>query len=276
MTDLTDWQMNRIHTIHDSLAREMTMELKNSMDSLTYFHKKTNLSIENDSFSLSHRLGLYYQSVERKVIEVLLLTGQKIEVDKFLQDQELEYSIVNFDKYKRKQEGNQLCWAACIQSILNYNGIEGSQSQIVQLVQGTIIDEASSFEDLVKKMNGFHANFDDPNRRTWMLETKRMNSELNMLLVGMVVQFPAVPGEPAMMVAGGSLLRFGVIGISGTHLCIIHKMVYTLKNGVCHPKTITYYDPLQDKDVTLKWEETSEVITDWFSFVALNLVSFKP
>jgi hypothetical protein len=276
MPDLSEDQRTRIQTIHDSLVEEMNFELKKNVDSLNYFHRRTNLPIENDSLSLPLRLGLYYRSQERKIIGISLRSEQRIKVYQLLGNEELEYSIVNFDKFKRKQEGDQLCWAACLQSILNYNGIEGTQGQIVQMVEGSFDNQTTSFEELEKKASGFHANFEDPNRRTWMLEASRMDTVLNMLLVGMVTPFPVIPGESATMVAGGSLLRFGVIGIHGTHLCIIHRMVYTLKNGICLPKTVTYYDPLQDKDVTLKWEEVPTVVTDWFSFVATNWVVYTP
>jgi hypothetical protein len=71
----------------------------------------------------------------------------------------------NFNYYTSSQRNSNWCWAASIQMILNYNGVNITQEQIVEKsygksVNGTLPNWTGSFNTITKNLNNWIADSD--------------------------------------------------------------------------------------------------------------------
>jgi hypothetical protein len=54
-----------------------------------------------------------------------------------------------------RQHSPNWCWAACIQMVLQYHGLEVSQEQIVQKVYGGLVDRPANGPQIIYALNGW-------------------------------------------------------------------------------------------------------------------------
>lgn len=63
-----------------------------------------------------------------------------------------------FQEYVATQRSDNWCWAACIEMVLRYQGVDITQEQIVKKVFGDLIDRPASADVIVNAANGFYVN----------------------------------------------------------------------------------------------------------------------
>ena len=271
ISSLSPAQKRKIDSIHQRCAAELHKDYAQYKDTIIQYNtqRKTPFLTYNDTCRLYYSLRT---TSEQKLLALsypLLDATQQNLVNQLLAAKTYEINLDHFDKYKRMQKGGQLCWAACVQMLANYNGIECSQDDVIQLLHGSVIDDNASLEDLVTNIDGFHPAFKDPQHNDWLLDIRKMDSIPGDMLVGMMTPPLIFPGYAAMMITGNTI-RMTLIAIHYNHLCIIHKIIYQGQPGHRRPITIIYYDPLLNRDVRLKWSEEYHAITNWFYCVAVT------
>ena len=271
ISDLSINQVHQIAAIHTSetAALDSAFQKNRTMIIDEENRRKMPSLIDNDTINLRHSLITFYTSRERMLVDPLLTPEQKQAVIHLIQIHPNKLSLANFEKYRRKQNGNALCWAACVQMLLNYYGVQATQQQIIQLVLGSVDNETENMDDLNKKINGFHPAFDDPNHNSWIVNINPMPIIPDDMLVGMMTPFPYYQGKTVeMMVA--SNIRLTLIGIENSHLCVVNKIIYKGVAPSRVPVSITYYDPLLDREVDVQWNDTQKIITNWYYCFAVN------
>ena len=263
-------QYHQIQSIHAAIVKQIDQEYQRDLEAIVRFNlaQKKSYLTDTDTSGLLLRIHMYYDAMEVHKIDSLLEPWQWYWAAMWRDQKVYKLSIINFEKYKRKQEGNQLCWAACIQMVLNYNGINLGQEQIMQMVLGEYSNREIGLDEIISAINGGHVAFKDSSNRTWLAYIERKDSDINELLSNMLTPFPVGPDMPAVMLEGGRLIRFAFLGINRSHLTIVEGMQYKLRKGQRIPVNITYYDPLLDRDITFGWQSASGIVTDWLSCVA--------
>lgn len=78
--------------------------------------------------------------------------GQIVAIDDFLYVAMLDESIENCVTVQEKENW---CWAACIEMILRYHGVENTQSDIVDFVFDTPYDWTASGNEIANAFDGF-------------------------------------------------------------------------------------------------------------------------
>ena len=62
----------------------------------------------------------------------------------------------SFSRCFHTQVGDNWCWAACIQMVLEYQGMHVSQSSIVKRAYGDTYDITANKKDIVRALNGWY------------------------------------------------------------------------------------------------------------------------
>ncbi len=275
---LTATQLRHIQEIHSAITTELTEQERKDKKLLIEFNdsNRTAYRTDTDTCGLNQRLHFFYDARERGEIDSLLTPLQRSQVAMWLECQEREIAIVNFDKYKRRQQGNLLCWAACLEIVLNYDGIRLPQDQIIQLVGGELINQEADLQQMMTNLNGAHMFSLDSGRTSWMAYIDPMSNDVEGLLMNIMTPFPVGPDMSPLMMEGGSMIRFALVGIRHHHLAVVDRMVYRQRGPWRIPIRITYYDPLDDRDITIQAKEIPEVVTEWFSCYATKWQVYTP
>lgn len=63
-----------------------------------------------------------------------------------------------FKAYVAEQRNNNWCWAACTQMVLNYQGVDVSQEQIVERVFGARVDRPGTAQNIVEGASGWYVD----------------------------------------------------------------------------------------------------------------------
>lgn len=63
-----------------------------------------------------------------------------------------------FKAYVARQRSENWCWAACTQMVLNYQGVNVSQEQIVERVFGARVDRPGSAQNIVQGASGWYVD----------------------------------------------------------------------------------------------------------------------
>lgn len=63
-----------------------------------------------------------------------------------------------FRIYVARQRSDNWCWAACTQMVLNYQGVNVSQEQIVERVFGSQIDRPGTAQNIVQGASGWYVD----------------------------------------------------------------------------------------------------------------------
>ena len=93
-----------------------------------------------------------------------------------------------FEFYQAEQQYDNWCWAACIQMVLNYQGIKISQCNIVSKAYGQCINATADCNVMVKAANGW--NYNGASIRAW--ETDDVSSKD--LIDALAFKYPVIIG----------------------------------------------------------------------------------
>ena len=78
---------------------------------------------------------------------------------------------IEYYAVKDRQKQENWCWAACIQTVLNYHGLNVSQEQIVDRSYGRLVDAPGGPYEMMRSLNGVIQTGDD-----YKLVTAEFNS----------------------------------------------------------------------------------------------------
>lgn len=74
--------------------------------------------------------------------------------------EDIGISNAEFAPHYRKQEGLMLCWAACAEMVLSYEGVELPQDAVVTRARGARIDAPGNPWEVFRATNGFFTTTD--------------------------------------------------------------------------------------------------------------------
>ena len=145
-----------------------------------------------------------------------------------------------FKAHVARQHSENWCWAACTQMVLNYQGVDVEQEQIVERVLGIQVDRPGSAEDIVRGARG------------WYVDGYTINAQSDYafipqkLIDDLVNKYPLVVG-----------LRMP--GQSVGHAYVLTGMSFTKRGDAVYPQSVILRDPWPDNPsrVELTWSDFS-------------------
>lgn len=258
IVDLAPEQRQQIVSLKENIDEQMKICLENSKRVVSEYNKDRNTPflIENETL-LSERSTkeLYLRKFVGQALSLLNENQQRFLLT-YLNNKENELSIVNFKGVP--QMDDKLCWAACVQMIVNYKGVVATQQQIASLVLGTGINQNATYNQLHEKLNTLGLiPFDDSRNNNW------------------TIQFYKLPFNPARDSTGGGQVvaqiarnSIFIIGFND-HLSLLYKVKYRFgSTPIPEVISVTYYDPLLDKSIDVPWSEAADRIQDWYMCTA--------
>jgi hypothetical protein len=187
-------------------------------------------------------------------IVALLNSEQQREAAAALAKIQRSDEIVEFQTFKARQQNDYFCWAACLQMLFNYAGVDWDQDKIANEIKGTSEAQTATPEEISKKGSGWRFNLKDP--------TKNWSAD--------IAYHKEVP--PGGLVVGMiQRNNFIFVELGGGHVGVLYKVSY--RDTMPYPTldAATIYDPLTGKDLNLKWpEEANKQITGWWQAMAIN------
>jgi len=165
--------------------------------------------------------------------------------------------IVEFETFKAKQQNDYFCWAACLQMLFNYAGVDWDQDRIANEIKGTSEAQTATPEEISKRGTGWRLDLKDP--------AKNWNAD--------IAYHKEVP--PGGLVVG--MIQFNTlifVELGGGHVAVLYKISY--RETVPYPTldTATIYDPLTGRDLNIKWsDEADKQITGWWLAAASKSAS---
>lgn len=145
-----------------------------------------------------------------------------------------------FKSYVARQRSQNWCWAACTQMVLNYQGVNASQEQIVERVFGSLIDRPGSAQNIVQGASGWYVD-----GRT--IEAKADYSSIPQKLIDdLVNKYPLVVG-------------LSMPGQNVGHAYVLTGLSFQKQSNVIYPHSVILRDPWPDNPsrVVLSWEDFS-------------------
>lgn len=160
--------------------------------------------------------------------------------------------IDDFKKFATLQKTPLWCWAACIQMLLNYNGIPWDQEKIAEDIKGTTIPDVASPKE-IEKVTGWRLNPKDP-RKGWSANS---------------VYWKGTPPDD-MVVGLLSRNRMILVGVDRQHLCVLYKAHFRELPSGFELAKIFLFDPLEGTDIVLTRQEFRNRVGDWWEIHAVS------
>lgn len=125
------------------------------------------------------------------------------------------------------QEKDNWCWAACIEMIARYSGINTTQSSIVTKVYGAAVNKTASANEIVQALNGWNGfKFRQFTNKT----TQNFIEEITY-------------GYPL------------IVGLSEHAYLLTHIYCNKKANGALHPFKVILINPKTGKEEVYDWED---------------------
>ena len=145
-----------------------------------------------------------------------------------------------FQEHVARQRSENWCWAACTQMVLNYQGVDVSQEQIVERVFGYCVDRPGSAEDIVEGARGWYVD-------GYTIDAQSDYAFIPQKLVDdLVNKYPLVVG-----------LRMP--GQTVGHAYVLTGMSFNKQGDSVYPQSVILRDPWPDNPsrVELTWSDFS-------------------
>lgn len=143
--------------------------------------------------------------------------------------------------FPKGQEESNWCWAACVEIVLEYGGINITQSQIVSRVFGDTRNEEASQREIMAALSGWGFDRRGIPRKIYCRQVTGAESEVISAL------------------SRGWPLIVGIRNRNGTgyHAVVLSHLEYIIVNGQYSIQTVTIKDPLYQGKGTfrLSWKE---------------------
>lgn len=172
-------------------------------------------------------------------------------------------AVDNFSTFKATQQTPVWCWAACIQMVLNYNGITWTQEQVVDFTKGRVVFEMATEKEIEAALNGWRL---PATAQAWSSGTTYFTGVPHPFVLSNSMGFPLK--EPRR--------RLLIIKIDNRHVAICHKASVQWDTALADPTptastvNVTYFDPWDGLDKVMPAAEMSRRIAGyWQTWVAL-------
>lgn len=145
-----------------------------------------------------------------------------------------------FKTYVARQRSQNWCWAACTQMVLNYQGVNVSQEQIVERVFGSRVDRPGSAQNIVQGASGWYVD-----GRT--IGAKADNSFIPQKMINdLVNKYPLVVG-------------LSIPGQNVGHAYVLTGISFQKQGDAIYPHSVILRDPWPDNQsrLVLSWSDFS-------------------
>lgn len=145
-----------------------------------------------------------------------------------------------FKAFVARQHSENWCWAACTQMVLNYQGVDVTQEQVVERVFGFCIDKPGSAEDIVKGAKG------------WYVGGHKINAKYDYYFVPQKIIEDLVNKYPLVV---GLRMPGQTVG----HAYVLTGMSFKKQGESVYPQSVILRDPWPDNQsrVVLTWHDFS-------------------
>jgi len=98
-----------------------------------------------------------------------------------------------FKYYVAKQEKANWCWAACTQMVLNYQGVQITQEDIVEKAFGALVDKPAGADVIARAANGW--NYNGTSLKAWAdYNISPSTISLHKLIDALAYKYPVIIG----------------------------------------------------------------------------------
>ena len=158
--------------------------------------------------------------------------------------------IKGFSKATARQKTPVWCWAAAMQMVFNYGGVDWTQEDVVNSVKNRLAFETATPEEIYRGLNGWKFQH---NAERWTVGCIYMK--------GMPV--------PSMIVRNLDIQRPIIVGVNGHHVVVLFKADFR-RSTTQEPQitSVTVYDPWDGKEKMMPWP-AAELSDVWYVWVAL-------
>lgn len=134
------------------------------------------------------------------------------------------------------QHKSNWCWAACIQMVLQYHGLQVTQEQIVQKVYGGLVDKTAGPQEVLYALNG------------WAPDTQGRPAQVS------ATSYGVSPSTLLEDLTAGRPLIVGLQGYPGNHAFVLTAMAYTRdQTGNFVPQGVVLRDPWPGNQSRQEW-----------------------
>lgn len=145
-----------------------------------------------------------------------------------------------FKSYVARQRSQNWCWAACTQMVLNYQGVNVSQEQIVERVFGTQVDRPGTAQNIVQGASG------------WYVDGRTIGAKADCsfipqkLIDDLVNKYPLVVG-------------LSMPGQNVGHAYVLTGLSFKKYGDSIYPQSVILRDPWPDNQsrLVLSWDDFS-------------------
>ena len=145
-----------------------------------------------------------------------------------------------FKAYVARQRSDNWCWAACTQMVLNYQGVNVSQEQIVERVFGSRVDRPGTAQHIVQGASGWYVD-------GHTIEAKADYSFIPQKLIDdLVNKYPLVVG-------------LSMPGQNVGHAYVLTGLSFQKQGNAIYPQSVILRDPWPDNQsrLVLSWNDFS-------------------
>lgn len=143
-----------------------------------------------------------------------------------------------FKAYVASQRSNNWCWAACTQMVLNYQGVNVTQEQIVERVFGLQVDRPGTAQNIVQGARG------------WYVDGKTIEAKADYsfqpqkLIDDLVNKYPLVVG-------------LSMPGQNVGHAYVLTGLSFQKEGDAVYPQSVILRDPWPDNPsrLVLPWND---------------------
>jgi hypothetical protein len=191
--------------------------------------------------------------------------------------------IKGFEKFKAPQDDREGCWAACLQMLLNCNGVTWSQKDILRSMKGKIDWESATAPEITEYLRGFNSS---GFRSTEVGAPVSFGPGKKNWTVGAYSVFSGdLAADSSAIVQGVDIQRPTIVSLKtqdgGEHAVFIYEVDYYWKalppaggipRGHFVITRLKFYDPLPDEEVVIEDMPKffKRISAMWTAFVQMN------
>lgn len=254
ISDLTPEQrdaLGRLIDDFDARLEQRRAEIVHAVQ--TRGRNRTSLPLAREIELRTRNLDVPFRRELRNAVEEVLTPAQVAQANELWEVTVQTAAAVDFDRVKAKQQTALWCWAAIIQMIFAYSGIEVTQSEIVSEIKGSVVFDRASIQEIEW---GVTESLFNPARVSsdWSTQCK---------------YFEGVPPDH-IIVAMLHQSRVIVVSVEQQHLVALHKADYVESTQV-RVQNVTIYDPATGEDILWTPSQLHEYATGfWECWVGLT------
>jgi hypothetical protein len=161
----------------------------------------------------------------------------------------------SFNFVYAEQKNTKWCWAACIQMILNYYGVEITQSQVVYRTFGA--NTGGNLPNWAGDIYSIHANLNN-----WNIDNSGKKYVVS------AACYRGAPNKDWLIeeLSNGYPVFIGYNTGSGGHAVLITACTYLFKNGQSEIQTLTVRDPWPGNNIMIYngYDLASKIQAHWY------------